>query len=68
MRLHVHGEKAGLIITIVREWPVTWMTDNGKPFDHLPDAVQAIIDLPTRYVPMGCPTPDDEGKCPGHES
>lgn len=63
---HVHSEKAGLIISVVQQWPVTWIKGHdGKPFDHLPTAVQAIIDLPSKYVPY-CPTPDEEGKCPGH--
>ncbi len=67
--MHVHAEKAGLIIDVVRKWPVKWITDGeGKPYATVHEAVQAIVDLPTRYVPMGCPTPDDDGRCPGHES
>lgn len=64
---HCHSEKPGLIISLVREWPVSWLTGkDGKPFGSLQQAIQAVIDLPMRYVPMGCPSPDDDGRCPGH--
>lgn len=69
--LHCHADKVGLILDVVGQWPKSraWMTDHdGKRFESLRDAVQALVDVPTRYVPMGCPTPDDEGKCPGHPS
>lgn len=66
---HLHGEKDGFIIDVVRRWPASrnWLKkDDGTRFEELRDAVRAIIDIPTRYVPY-CPTPDEEGKCPGHE-
>jgi len=66
---HVCSAKAGLVIDLVKSWPVQWLTDdNGRPFDTLEQAVQAVIDIPTRFVPIGCPTPDHEGRCPGHPS
>ena len=65
--MHVCASKAGLVIDVVLAWPVTWLTDDaGRPFKHLVDAVQAVIDVPTAFVPIGCPTPDGEGRCPGH--
>jgi len=67
MKLHVHSEKAGLIINVVQSWPVSWLTnDAGDPFNSMAEAVEAIINLPTKFVPMGCPSPDGDGKCPGH--
>lgn len=68
--IHIHADKAGLIIDVVSRWPASGVgiTDGeGKPYETLHALVQAIVDVPTRYVPMGCPTPDAEGKCPGHE-
>ena len=67
--VHVCWDRAGLVIEVVRQWPVTWLLDpaTGEPFTCVGDAVQAILDIPTPFVPCGCPTPDAEGRCPGHE-
>lgn len=70
-RIHLHADKAGLIIDVVSRWPASRVgitnTETGKPYETLHDLVQAIIDVPTRYVPIGCPTPAEDGRCPGHE-
>lgn len=66
---HLCCDKAGLLIDVVQGWPVArgWLTgDGGAPFDSLADAVKAIIAVPTPFVPYNCPTPDAEGRCPGH--
>lgn len=66
--IHLHYDKAGLLIDVVKSWPVSWLTDpEGKPFATLREAVVAILDVPFQHVPMGCPAPRDDGSCPGHE-
>ena len=66
-RYHVHITKPGLIRDLVASWPVDWVKDDdGNPFPSLDAAIQAVIDVPTKHVPMGCPSPDAEGVCPGH--
>jgi hypothetical protein len=67
---HVHADKAGLIVDVVKKWPKsrTWCTGaNGRRFNSVQEAVRALIDVPTEFVPMGCPTPKEDGTCPGHE-
>lgn len=66
---HLHANKASLIVSLVQRWPRSRSEvkdAEGKPYERLTDLVQAIVDVPTRYVPIGCPAPDAEGKCPGH--
>lgn len=66
---HLSSDKVGLLIDVVQGWPKArvWLSDGeGDPFDSLADAVRAILDVPTPFIPIGCPTPDAEGRCPGH--
>lgn len=69
---HLCYDKEGLVRTVLRESkrgrPPSWVTDgDGKPFATVAAAVLAIGSVPTAYVPIACPTPNEEGRCPGHE-
>lgn len=66
-RYHVHYAKVDLAIRVVHKWPDEVVFDGeGKPFRSLRDAVQAVMDHPAPNVTLGCPSPGDDGKCPGH--
>ena len=65
------ADKVGLIVNVVEGWPDSsrGITDsNGNPYATVHELVQVLVDCPTPFIPMGCPTPDKEGRCPGHES
>jgi len=66
-RHHLCWAKDSLLIDVVKFWPEVVVRDgDGKPFETLREAVQAVMGVPTPNVPIGCPTPDAEGRCPGH--
>lgn len=66
-RYHLHYTKAGLLIELVEKWPVDWVTGGlGKPFGSLREAVEAVLEIPSPNVPIGCPSPAADGTCPGH--
>lgn len=63
---HLHYTKAGLLIDVVRSWPTQVVTNDGEPYGSLLDAVQAVVDHPAPNVAIGCPSPGEDGTCPGH--
>lgn len=66
-RVHLSYDKAGLIVDVIQGWPADWITDDdGRRFEDPREAVQAILRVPTDYVPIGCPSPGPDGRCPGH--
>lgn len=68
-RYHLCADKVGLIVSTVEGWPDSGAgltDDDGNPFPTVYDAVAAMVAVSTPFIPMGCPTPDAKGRCPGH--
>lgn len=64
---HCSWDRAGLVREIERFPGVIEISVNGETLRGQ-DAIAYVVALPPRMtsVPMGCPTPREDGTCPGH--
>ena len=64
--IHMHADTAGILIEMIDTWPEQHILK--EKFDSLPELVAHVLEgvgaCPN--IPMGCPTPNDDGTCPGH--
>lgn len=66
--IHAHATKAWLIVQIVEAWPEVVVSPlDGSAYRSKQEAVQAVIDNRSEFISTGCPTPNEDGRCPGHK-